>query len=236
MSIKTLFTGGKKVQIIAPAKEPNATDPVLEIDATPSITHYRSSSLTKSPIEDGSEITDHITLENRTVTIEGVIVKNPFNFISSATSTVLSSAIQNNQVLSGIAASLGGALLRKSGRIDNSLLFLDQLWKNRLPFTIVSGLETYDNVVIKELTITESSKTKEAIKFTATLEQIKFATTESSLISQLSKAVFDTETKHRAAPTVNRGNQISNEVETATAKKSSSLLFKIGELSGAINN
>ncbi|MCP4051083.1 MAG: hypothetical protein GY730_10305 [bacterium] len=236
MSITTLFTGGKKVQIIVPAKESNTNDSILEIDATPTITHNRISSLTKSPIEDGSEITDHITLENKTVTIEGVITKNPFNFFSSATSTIFSSTIQNNQRLSGIAASIGGLLSREPDRVENSLIFLNQIWENRIPFTIVAGLETYDNVVIKNLTITETSKTKNSIKFTATLEQVTFATTESSLIAQSSQAIFDKQTGRRAAPSVNRGQQIAPETETATSKKSSSVLFKIGQLSGAIDN
>lgn len=68
MSLTTLFTGGKKVQII-----PREKNTLLEIDATPVITHERSANLSKSPIEDGSDVSDHITLDNKKVTLESLV-------------------------------------------------------------------------------------------------------------------------------------------------------------------
>lgn len=232
MSLKTLFTGGKKVQFITTRGTVLEADiKPFTIDATSTITHHLNSTLSKSPIEDGSEITDHITKQNRQVTLECVVTKNPFNFFGSALSTVASSAIKGNQVASGLAASLGGLLVRPSDRVENAWLFLNQLWENKTLFTVVAGLETYNNVVITNLTITETAKTKNAIKFTATLEQINFAVTESSPIPD---GLFDKETAIRATKTVKTGQQIPKKAEEATVKKSSSILLRAGKLVGAV--
>jgi hypothetical protein len=56
MSLLQLFTGGR-VHIISQAS-------VLEVDATPSITHERSAALAKSPLENGVTVADHVTLKN----------------------------------------------------------------------------------------------------------------------------------------------------------------------------
>ena len=227
MSLTTLFTGGKKVQII-----PREKNTLLEIDATPVITHERSANLSKSPIEDGSEISDHITLDNKKATLECVVTKNPFNFVSSAVSSVLSSTI-SNPIAAGLAASLGGLLLRDNERLENAFLFVNRLWENRIPFTVVTGLETYTNVVMTNLVISQTAKTKNALKFTAVFEQITIATTESSV---LSSGILDDETAKRASEIVKTGQQIASEVEEPVAKKASSFLFKIAQLSGATNS
>jgi len=57
---------------------------VLTLDAAASITHNSNSTVTKNPIEDGSEVTDNIRLQNRTLQIEGVISGTPITLLGSA--------------------------------------------------------------------------------------------------------------------------------------------------------
>lgn len=227
MSLATLFTGGKRVQILT-----NNNAVLLEVDATPSINHSRVSQLTKSPVDNGSELSDHINLENKQVSLECIVVKNPFNFFSSALSTVASATLGTNPFTAGLAASLGGLLLRSSNRVEDSYLLLNQLWENRVPFTVVAGFEIYTNVVILKLSIPENSKTKNAVKFNLTLEQIKFATTETIIIQALS----DIETSIRTTPPIRKGQQVLKEVDQAVQKKASSFLFKVGGIIAGESN
>ena len=82
------------------------------------------------------------------------------------------------------------------------------------------------------LTITQTPQTKESIKFTTTLEQIKMANTDSSNIPT---GVFDEETSKRASKIVNQGHQIPNEIDKEVSKKASSFLFKALQLTGVSN-
>ncbi|MCJ8344886.1 hypothetical protein MJH12_05045 [bacterium] len=217
-----------KFQKHSNTKEKNT---LLEVDATQVITHERTADISKSPIEDGSEITDHITLSNKKVSLQCVVSKNPFNFIRSSISSVLSGTV-SHPIGSGIAASIGGILLRDNERLENAYLFINRLWENRIPFTVVAGLETYSEVVMTNLTITQTAQTKESIKFTTTLEQIKMANTDSSNIPT---GVFDEETSKRASKIVNQGHQIPNEIDKEVSKKASSFLFKALQLTGVSN-
>jgi hypothetical protein len=228
MSLLQLFTGGR-VHIISQAS-------VLEIDATPSITHERNAALAKSPLENGVTVADHVTLENEKVRLNCVVTKNPVSFLSTVFS--LSSVVQGlqTQIDSSESAlskadAVGGLLLNADDRVSNSFLFLTQLWQNRIPFTVTAGLETYHNVIMTSLSIVQNSKTKNASKFTAGFEKINFASTETA---ELSEAQFDKAIGKSAAKTVKRGKQIAPEVSESVKSKASSVLFKLGKLSGAL--
>lgn len=228
MSLLQLFTGGR-VHIISQAS-------VLEVDATPSITHERSAALAKSPLENGVTVADHVTLENEKIRLNCVVTKNPVSFLStvfSLSSVVqdLQTQINSNESALSKADAVGGLLLNADDRVSNSFLFLTQLWQNRIPFTVTAGLETYHNVIMTSLSIVQNSKTKNALKFTAGFEKINFASTETA---ELSEAQFDKAIGKSAAKTVKRGKQIAPEVSEAVKSKASSVLFKLGKLSGAL--
>ena len=119
MSLLQLFTGGR-VHIISQAS-------VLEIDATPSITHERSASLAKSPLENGVTVADHVTLENEKVRLNCVVTKNPVSFLStvfSLSSVVqgLQTQIDSNESALSKADAVGGLLLNADDRVSNSFL------------------------------------------------------------------------------------------------------------------
>ena len=87
---------------------------VLEIDATTTMNHERGASPTKNPIETGSNISDHVTLDNDRLSVEGIITANPLSVIQSA-QTVLSQRIAGEvsnqfQLNSGLASGLVGSV------------------------------------------------------------------------------------------------------------------------------
>lgn len=75
MSIIGFLTGTNPQQVVISRDESGA--PGLTLDAAISITPTRQVSITKNPVESGANITDHATLGNLTLSIEGFIAEAP---------------------------------------------------------------------------------------------------------------------------------------------------------------
>jgi hypothetical protein len=105
---------------------------------------------TRSEVEDGSIISDHVTLNPMKLTIEGVISNTPVSvktFLGKT--TVLSSPVQDAH--------------KK----------LSELYRNRTPFDFVGGLQVYKGMVLTNYNPTRNSKTGSVLQFTASMEQIR---------------------------------------------------------------
>jgi hypothetical protein len=221
MSLFNIVTGGQKVLFKIPNKA------VLEIDATPSITHERVATVTKFPVEDGTNISDHMTLNNKTVSLECVITNQPSSFLRSVFSAAISSHVRaklDNVITNVTVPSIITLATSPNERVANSFKILNSLWENRIPFTVIAGLDVYDDIVITNLRFSESTKTKGALKFSITLEQIQVATT---FTVQLQNVNLDETIKHTASEKTDIGTQVSDEVSTAVNKKASSILLKM---------
>ncbi len=228
MSITTLLNTAKRVQIVAG----NTT---LEIDATPTISHNRTSTLSKFPIEDGAIVSDHVTLENEKIRLDCIVTEHPIFFPATALSTAISAGVGDSPIVAGVLSSTASTLLRPQtdispgendlGRVESAFNYLNDLWRNRIPFVVVSGLNTYDNVIMTNLSINETSKTKNALRFTASFEQIIIAISQTTLVDIKSADELDDSLKKSGASKSDRGTQstqpVSEDVQTP-----SSILFK----------
>lgn len=226
MSLLNLITGGKKVLF----KIGSAV--IMEIDATPSISHERSSYVTKFPIEDGSNVTDHVTLQNKRVNLECNITDTPTSFLSSVFSTALAgitNQITNNIGLTTVIPSLAGLALRDNERVDTNYKILNDLWQGRIPFKVIAGYDVYDNVVIQNLKVSQTPKTKGLLKFSIALEQITIVITETETITASNIASF---ARKSASERANLGEQIAEKASSAVETQAKSILLKIGESIG----
>lgn len=186
---------------------------VLELDAAQSITHEASSQITKNPIEDGSDVTDNVRLENRTLTIEALISDNPLTLLGSAFNLFTGAAAGAvGELAGGFAAQAAGQALGSiagiiAGRSEDDVLFpqkafqyLEELRDRRIPFTVVTKLKRYENMLISRLTVPQSSDVGGSLRFTVTLEQIQVVRT---LTIQLPEA----QTQTGATPKQDTGKQ-----------------------------
>lgn len=98
--------------------------------------------VTKLPVEFGADITDHAYREPRRIVLEGVI---------------------------------GGSLTRSStGRVEAVAGWqaLKQLQESRIPFTLISGLDVHQNILIEKLTADRDKDWSRVLKFTAECTEI----------------------------------------------------------------
>jgi len=201
---------------------------ILEIDATTTMTHDRSSTPTKNPIEDGSDITDHITIDNDRLSIDGVISENPIALIQSVQTILSQRALGlaaeatgiSQGLLAGVSGSVGALLFDNNNRPENSFRILEELHRNRLPFKIVTELGKYDNVILLKLSIPQTAREGDSIKFSATFEQIK-------IVKTLTVTITSADTAHTANKKTDAGSQSSKEAAKSVEVKSSVIFTAI---------
>jgi uncharacterized protein YcfJ len=207
---------------------------LMELDASLQENHEASATPTENEVEDGAKISDHITLSPLSLSIEGVVSENPISLISSAIGAVAGligkQVGKNNGAVAGAAATVGvatvGGLVSgafsgggpKSRKKEDVFTYLLELRDRRQPFTVVTGLKEYDNMVITQVSVPRNSQTGEVLRFSVQLKQIKIIKT--SLIEIAIEAA-----KAGAAKAQNVGKQAAKQTTEKTAKDSS-LLFK----------
>tara|TARA_R110002012_G_scaffold265589_1_gene448997 strand:+ start:2783 stop:3496 length:714 start_codon:yes stop_codon:yes gene_type:complete len=199
---------------------------VLDIDATVSMNHERAATPTKNPIETGSNVTDHINLDNDRLSIEGVVTNSPLSLIQSA-QTILSQRLVdaavnqfglNRGLTSGALGSVGRLLINDGNRVENTFRYLEEIHANRIPFSIITGLKRYSNMVLVKLSVPQTSADGDAIRFNATFEKILIV--ESQLTAVSIENLAD-DVKHTSKKTINTGKQELNEASKKTSQKAS---------------
>lgn len=178
----------------------------LKLDAATSIQHSATATPTKNPIESRSgdpidNFTDHIRLENRTVSIDGIISEAPLSLLGSAFN-VFTGAVAGNLggalggALGGfatqaLAAGLGSIAGLIANRNPDDLQFptkafdyLQELRDNRTPFTLITRLRRYENMILTSLSVPQTAPDGKSLRFTANFEQIEIVQTQTVLIPE----------------------------------------------------
>lgn len=162
----------------------------IVLDATVSEEHLTTCEVTKNPVEDGAQITDHVQIQPAKLTIEGVISDTPIGF-------AIIGNIQN--VIRSVSTLFG-----KSSRSIDAYNRLLKLQNDRQPFKVITGLKQYSNMILSELSVPRTKDTGGAIHFRAVMEEIRIVASEttgspSSSISDLASPVRDAGQKVTAA-------------------------------------
>ena len=147
----------------------NRTKPKLgaiELDASISEAHAKNATLTRNPIESGSDVTDHIHITPDALTIEGVISTTPDDLTAS------------------FDPRFGG-----SGRTKSAWSELKELQAKREPFEVFTSLQTYSNMVLTSIQTSRTAETTNALRFTAKLDEIVIASV--SLVENLAAEIAD---------------------------------------------
>ena len=183
----------------------------LTIDATINDSVSYASSVTQYPVEEGSFISDHITIQPYTVEIRGLISDSPF-FIPGIT--------ENSSFLT-----------LNNSRVKNAYEELLALFVKKEPFDVVTGLDVYSDVFFTSFDISRDANTGKALSFDAKFQQILFATPATVKIP---KSNIKSTKKDLAQSTVNKGSTQAADAESK--RQSESLLYKLfgSQLSGTL--
>ncbi|MEW5803909.1 MAG: phage baseplate protein [bacterium] len=143
-------------------------------------------------------------------------------------------------VVTGAYSKLSGSLLQKASeqrptsqmqyqpivRVKDAYDILDQIYENKIPVLIITGLTAYQNMIMESLSMPRNIGTTRALFFTASFRRVNFVFSESVVIP----AMKDKQTADRGTPKKSLGTQQSKTIssDSPVAKKGGSLLFKIG--------
>jgi hypothetical protein len=159
----------------------DAPIPDVHIDVTLTENHNFESEVTDNPVEEGVVISDHIDLKPESLTITGVISDTPLNFTTSIQGAATTAgAFVGKKIVGPLGAVAGvgagavaGLLVSPNNRMKNTFDHFRDLQSKRVPFTVITGLKRYTNMVIVTLTVNRDSKSGRSFNFTATLKQIR---------------------------------------------------------------
>ena len=170
---------------------------VLELDASLSERHEFENVITNFPIETGGEVSDHIYMKPDKVMIQGFVTNSP-PLIFDLT-------------------------LGRADRVGDALETLLSIRDNRELVTVVTGLIIYDNMVMKRLIIPRSSRTGEALRFSAEFVKITKVASETAEIPEDNLPEDDEQVQDQAASPVDTGTQPTTPTSTDSETRASVL-------------
>lgn len=130
----------------------------FEIDGVMSEDHTFDAEITEHPVETGSDIADNVRSKPGVVTLTDCLVSDsPIGDIANR---------RPDQ-------SLPSADARAK---------LEQLRINREPITIVTGLKTYQNMVLQSYAVTKTAKETSALRFRCTFKEVIIVTNDRAII------------------------------------------------------
>lgn len=163
----------------------------LSFDSVPSVGIKKSAEVTSYPVETGAEVSDHVQIKNNTFTMSGMITETPVRLIKD----LLYSAGVNGT------------------RISTAITYLDKIYKQRQPITLITEHEVFNNVILKGIAYDYQSEF--AMKFDLDFEQIRIVS-----YGETNAIAFKTsKTKNTGATTKKRvepNADLTNRVATAT--------------------
>lgn len=174
-----------------------ATTKGIVVDCTVSENHNFTCDMTEEPVEQGAKITDHVQLKPKQLTIEGVISDAPLGY-------AIVGNIQN--IVKTVASVFGGSV-----RSIDAFNELEKLQESRVPFTVITGLKRYENMIMVDFDVQRTAETGRALHFKAIMRQIRIVQSQTGMSQSLSDNVSNI-----ASKTQDFGQKVTDAVPAAT--------------------
>lgn len=128
------------------------------IDCSLNEEHAFESEVTDYPVESGSNITDNVRPKPIVVTMECLVSNTPIGFLAEARHPNREGATNPSEPA------------------DDCYELLQKIRDDRQPVSIRTSLRTFDNMVLKSLSVPRAPNRGDALRFTATFQQIQIVT------------------------------------------------------------
>lgn len=125
---------------------------ILSFDVVTKFSNDLSGDLTKYPVSQGSDVTDHITIRNRKFSLTGIVSNTPFE-------------THHGEYMSNYGTG--------SNRVREAINMLKDIFENKRLFSLYSEYEKIDNCVLTGLKFDQEGQ--EAVEFELSVEQARLA-------------------------------------------------------------
>ena len=183
----------------------------IQLDAVLSETTSSDIRTTSNPVEAGADITDHAIIEPKKIQILAEVSDTPLG---------LAAIGEIVDLITGLFGTSTSSNLTRSNAAYNGLV---QIQEQREPISVQTGLKLYDNMLIKNITVTRDKDTSRIVRMNITMEEVRIVNTELVILSPTTLEANGP--KEQASDPVSRGR-----VETVdpSANTQTSILKKIG--------
>jgi len=192
MSITTLILG---------RKSPGKIDQI-QLDCVLRENHSFQNEVTNFPIEDGSQISDHIVRQPTRLTLDGFVTNSPVNLLGIASNLIKGLGRER------VETALTELLVIQEGALDNAGNITHKL------ITVATGLRTYNDMAMVSLNIPRDRTTGDTLRFTAEFVRVNIATSEIVPVEKLKASVSE-----QGPSTISRGKQTATDASDATKNK-----------------
>lgn len=229
MAVLDLLFGTQKTPTHMGYEENGELYGVLQLDAAISITHNYTSQVTQNeveePVDGTNKINDNVVLDPEKLQITGLISEAPLSLVD---------AIRNlgGGLLANVNPALGAAtnflsselMASKEDRQQNALAQLLALRENKIPFTIVTGLRRYENMMVTNISLPQDPKLGKSLRFSIDCVKVKIVESQTVLIpaSKVSNNV-----KHTATSKTSGGKQSTTPASPEEATRGQSILSRV---------
>ncbi len=162
------------------------------IDAALAESHKRSSTATKFPVESGATFSDHIVRDPRQYVVEGIVSNTPIGDVATARENETAAAGEDLEVLPA----------------DEAIARLERIYERSRPVTVQSTSRLYENMTMVDLDIPRDRTTGNALRFTATFEQIVVITNTRSTVRTIPSGQGKAKLGSKAASIIPPGSTV----------------------------
>lgn len=195
------------VSIFTRKKIPNKIQE-LTIDTSLTEEHRYENNVTDYPIEDGTNINDHINRQPEEITIEGVITATPFEQEDDIIFDDSSDRVAN--YYNKLIEYLGIEPTKPAGALNKNKVYEPVL------LDIVTGLKTFTSMACTSLIVPVS--TRNALNFTAKFKKVKKVSAKIGFVPKVSNLGGQAPNiENQAGKTVNAGNQSTENVSPVSS-------------------
>ena len=191
---------------------------VLDVVKEETLTHEND--VTDHPVEQGADISDHIRPKPKKIALEALVSNTPLT-AGQRTRVVNYVTANTGQLFSFTTTSINDALAGHRGYAEAAYEALQKLADDGAIFRYVGKTRTYENVVFENFTVTRNKDTGDALRFSATLKQIRFVTNKSSIVKVAKEP--------KANKPADKGKQTAEDV---TSDRKTSILRDLGNALG----
>lgn len=167
----------------------------IDVDAATVITHVKRNAVTRFPVEDGQDISDHKRTEPDQITIDGVITNAPINLV------------QRQRVIDTIrgpvTVTTGELFDGAEGRAKAADERFVKLLEEGTLVSVVTSLRTYSDMMIESYTVPKDRTVGDALRFSVTLTKIRIVS------SKVTEVVLKVKGKAKIGPQVPRVTPLS---------------------------
>lgn len=171
----------------------------IQLDAVLSEAHESSATVTEAPVEFGADVSDHIILEPKRLTMVVEVSDNPLGIQALA------------QLVDSVTGLFGSSTSENLTRSQAAYLALVQLQENRVLLDVQTGLRAYSNMGIMDINTIRDKDTSRIVRLTVQLKEVRIRETQ---VVQLPPEVLEAgKVSSQASSATERGRQAADAPE-----------------------